>query len=379
MNVLSLFGGIECSYNEFEANGIKVENYYSAEINEYPVSITRYNIPKVIELGDVTKVDFTKLGKIDVVIGGFPCTEISIAKKNREVSLQGKAGDMFRECLRALKETNPKYFIFENNNSIHKDIKDEIDALLGVRHIMINSANVSCQQRKRCYWTNIPNVTQPTDLGITMQDILEDEVDEKYYISLKGLDYIESKNMKGLKLPQDKIGTLTASMFKGVGNDGVTLVPICVNSKSGRGGIPDIQPSQQDRIYDISAKIPTVTSAFNPNIAVPIRLGHFNKGGQEDRVYSVVGKCITLAANGGGRGEKTGLYKIDLPNGDYRIRKLTPLECERAQTLPDNWTKYGINKKGEKVLLSDSQRLKAIGNGWTAKVFKHFYSFLPKE
>ena len=96
-------------------------------------------------------------------------------------------------------------------------------------------------------------------------------------------------------------------------------------------------------------------------VCAPVRIGQYGKGGQGQRIYSVIGKSVTLSANGGGQGAKTGLYKIDLPDGDYVIRKLTPIEAERLQTLPDNYTE-GISK---------TQRYKCIGNGWTVDVIAH--------
>lgn len=103
-----------------------------------------------------------------------------------------------------------------------------------------------------------------------------------------------------------------------------------------------------------------------------VRLGYVgNSNGQGNRVYSVDGKSVTLCANGGGGGAKTGLYKINMPDGTCKIRKLTPLECERLQTLPDNYTKYGINQDGKKINISNEQRYKTIGNGWTVDIIAH--------
>ena len=103
-------------------------------------------------------------------------------------------------------------------------------------------------------------------------------------------------------------------------------------------------------------------------IAEPIRIGQYGNGGQGQRIYSVHGKSVTLSANGGGQGAKTSLYKIDLPDGDYIIRKLTPVEAERLQTLPDNYTE-GISK---------TQRYKCIGNGWTVDVIAHILKGLKE-
>lgn len=327
LNVLSLFGGVECSYPAFQELGFEIDNYYTAEVDPYAISITRHNIPNAIHLGDVTKIDFTEFkGKIDIVIGGSPCTFWSIAKKERETTSEGIGYELFMHYSRAVKETEAPMFVYENNHSIHQDIKDAITKELGVEHIMLNSALVSAQSRRRCYWTNIPVIGEPKDMELSLLDIIENDVLEKYYVNPEALKtYIKNGKPKGFKTLDDKAHTVTASVHKGYGNDGCTT----------------------------------------------IRVGHFNKGAQADRVYSMEGKTVNLVANGGGRGAKTGLYE----EGD-QIRRLTPLECERAQTLPDNWTKYGIDDKGKLKEISDTQRYKCVGNGWTKDIFKFIYSFI---
>lgn len=244
-----------------ERAGIPVDRYVAYEIDKYAIQVSQKNYPQIEQCGDVTTADFTQYKGFDLLIGGSPCTYWSIAKNNREITPDGIGGKLFMQYVRALKESGCKYFLYENNYSIHQNIKDFISEQLGVKPIMINSALVSAQQRKRCYWTNIPNVKQPEDKGILLKDILE-----------SGIPY------------QDK--------------------------------------------------------------------SHF---------YSVRGKSVTLSANGGGQGARTGLYKIDLPDGEYLIRKLTPIEAERLQTLPDNYTEN----------ISNTQRYKCIGNGWTADVIAH--------
>ena len=122
------------------------------------------------------------------------------------------------------------------------------------------------------------------------------------------------------------------------------------------------------RKYLTDGKMSTLMANGNDEILEPLRIGEIGKG-QANRVYSVRSKSVSLLANAGGGGAKTGLYKIDLPDGEYLIRKLTPLECERLQTLPDNYTE-GV---------SNTQRYKAIGNGWTVDVIAHIFSFLKSE
>ena len=309
MKVLSLFDGISCGMLALKRAGVSVEKYDAFEIDKYAIQISKKNFPEIVHHGNVFYGDFTQFEGYDLLIGGSPCTYWSIAKKNREINPNGEGFRLFMEYVRALKESKCRYFLYENNNSIHKNIKDEISKYLGIQPIMINSSLVSAQQRKRCYWTNIPNVTQPENKGILLNDILDNAVGW-----------------------QDKSYCMTASYSGAIFSN------------------------------TLERKQRTVA-------AVPIRIGQYGKGGQGQRIYSVRGKSVTLSANGGGQGAKTGLYKIDLPDGDYVIRKLTPIEAERLQTLPDDYT-AGI---------SNTQRYKCIGNAWTADVIAHILRGLKNE
>lgn len=322
IRVLSLFDGISCGQEALRKAGITVSEYYACEIDKHAIAITKHNFPNTIHLGNVFDVDFSSLGEFDLVMGGFPCTNIAICKRDREVNLEGVTGDLFQRLVDAIKETKAKYFLVENNFSIHKDVKKAVDEALGVEHIMIDSALLSAQRRRRCYWHNIPNVEQPQDKGILLKDILELEVDSKYFVNPASIPkYATNGKPKGFCV--DKSKTLTASMHKGYGNDGCTVLS-------------------------------------------PIRVRQYGKGGQGQRIYSLEGKSVNLTANGGGKGAKTGLYEIDYNN----IRRLTPLEAERLQTLSDYFTKYGVYDTIKKEV-SDTQRLKAIGNGWTVDVIAH--------
>lgn len=173
MRVLSLFDGISCGMVALERAGISVERYVAFEIDKYAVQVSEKNYPQIEHKGDVFDADFTEYRGFDLLIGGSPCTYWSIAKNNRETTPDGMGGRLFMEYVRALRESGCRWFLYENNYSIHQNIKDFISEHLGVRPIMINSALVSAQNRKRCYWTNIPNVTQPEDKGILVNDILE--------------------------------------------------------------------------------------------------------------------------------------------------------------------------------------------------------------
>lgn len=171
MKVLSLFDGISCGMVAFERANIPVERYVAYEIDKYAIKVSEKNYPFIEHRGDVFAGDFTEFKGFDILIGGSPCTYWSIAKNNRETTPDGMGGKMFLEYVRALRESEIPYFLYENNYSIHPDIKAFITEQLGVEPIMINSALVSAQNRKRCYWTNIP-VNQPEDKGIMLEDII---------------------------------------------------------------------------------------------------------------------------------------------------------------------------------------------------------------
>lgn len=351
MKVLSLFDGISCGMVALERANIPVEKYVAYEIDKYAIQISEKNYPQIIHHGDVFDGDFRQFKGYDLLIGGSPCTYWSIAKKSREITSNGEGFRLFMEYVRALHESECKYFLYENNYSIHRNIKDEISNHLGVEPIMINSALVSGQNRKRCYWTNIPNVTQPEDKEIMLADILDDAV------SWQDKSYCMTSSYNGAVL----YNTLERKQRT------MVAVPVGVAQRGRYIGENTIEQHIEIRNDNKSNCITTVQK--DTLVCSPVRIGQYGRGGQGQRIYSVRGKSVTLSANGGGQGAKTGLYKIDLPDGDYIIRKLTPIEAERLQTLPDNYTE-GV---------SDTQRYKCIGNGWTVDVISHILKYLESE
>lgn len=306
MKVLSLFDGISIAQQALKELNIPVEKYYASEIDKYAIKITQNNFPNTIQLGDVRNISINNnhfIDKdIDLLIGGSPCQDLSIAKKGRE-GLAGSRSGLFFEYARILKEFKPKYFVLENVNSMPKEAKETITKeLFGIEPVMINASLVSAQNRKRLFWIGKlvgdtykqVKIEQPKDKGILLRDILEPKVDERYYI-------------------KEKSNTIRVS---------------------GRGsGINDRHN------WDT------------------IRIGQIGNGGQGDRIYSQKGKSVTLSANGG-----EGLINLKT----QQIRKLTPIECERLQSLPDNYTE-GV---------SNTQRYKALGNGFNCEVIKHILTNL---
>jgi len=362
MNVLSLFDGMSCGQIALKKLEIKVDKYFASEIDKYAIKVSSDNFPNTIHLGDVTKIKAENLPKIDLLIGGSPCQGFSIAGK--QLNFNDPRSELFFEYVRLLKELKPKWFLLENV-VMKKEYQDVITKYLGVEPIKINSSLVSAQNRKRLYWTNIPNVTQPEDKKIYLKDILEEQVDVKYFLSEKLVNGFLSKiSVFGDRfnplIENDKSFCLTARYFK--------------------------MSSTDPYVYD-----------------KPSRIGNLNNGGQGDKVYDSSAKSVTFSALGGGRGAKTGLYLIPFTysssqrsdriearlqrlveksntltvSGQTRlsftgvdsplgIRRLTPLECKRLQTVPDDY----------KMEVSNSQAYKMLGNGWTVDVVAHIFKTL---
>ena len=172
MNVLSLFDGISCGQVALERAGIQVDNYYASEIKGKAIKVTQYNYPNTIQLGDITKIDLSNLPEIDILIGGSPCQDLSIAMKDGD-GLKGEKSKLFWEYVNVLQAVKPKHFLLENVARMSQEDKDIISDIVGVQPIRINSRLLSAQLRDRYYWTNIPGVEQPEDKGIKLQDILE--------------------------------------------------------------------------------------------------------------------------------------------------------------------------------------------------------------
>lgn len=307
MNVLSLYDGISCGQVALQKSGLNTDKYFASEIEPNAISITQYNYPDTIQLGDVFDIDCSNLPKIDILMGGSPCTFWSkaknhTAKSKRETTPDGVGWSLFEEFDRIKNETKPTYFLLENNYKIADEIRDEISNRLGVQPLLIDSSLVSAQTRKRYYWTNIPNVTMPEDKGILFKDVAV--YDPHLYKQ-------DDRILKTLKVSK------TGNYVKW--------------DLSGKGYY-----SQQDRAYYGHAKAPTVP------------------------------RCRTET-------------KINLYINANTYKKTCPLECERLQTLPDDYTKYGLLEDFSVVEIPKTRRFEAIGNCWTVDVIAHILSFIPKE
>ena len=222
INVLSLFDGMSCGQIALNKVGIEYENYFASEIDKEAIKVTMKNYPNTKQLGSVTDVNGSDLPKIDLLIGGSPCQGFSFAGK--QLNFEDPRSKLFFEFVRLLEETKPKYFLLENV-VMKQEYQDIISKNLGVKPILINSSLVSSQNRKRLYWTNIPNVEQPNDLGITIKDTLVDECDSSFFIENRN---INGKNaLNKLRLSErnldEKYRCLTAGGQGGT-NAGATTI-----------------------------------------------------------------------------------------------------------------------------------------------------------
>lgn len=366
MKVLSLFDGISCGMVALERAGIPVERYVAYEIDKFAIEVSKKNYPQIEQCGDVTTADFTQYRGFDLLIGGSPCTYWSIARihKGREVTPDGIGGQLFMQYVRALKESGCKWFLYENNHSIHKDIKAFISEQLGVEPIMINSSLVSAQERKRCYWTNIPGIIQPQDKKIYLKDVLGIETNEPSQDRI--LTTISDFDVKVRKhyVNQEELALFLKTKKKESGKSTREIAKIC--------GVPLTKAEHWFRT-DKSFSIPDAENWECLKNAIGIyettydaQITEFeikkNCFDMAKRIYNINGKHPTLTTLTGGHQRAT------ITDGKD-VFYLEPEHCEALQTMPIGYTE-GV---------SNRQRFKCLGNGWTADVISHILSFLPEE
>ncbi len=347
VNILSLFDGISCGKLALERAKIKVTNYYASEIDKYAIKVSKANHLNVTHIGDVRSVSWFGLPEIDLLLGGSPCQGFSFAGKG--LNFEDERSKLFFDFVRILREVKPKYFLLENV-LMKKEYENIITEYLGVKPIMINSALLSAQSRKRNYWTNIPNIAQPRDKKIMLKDIIEDGfVDRNYHTKYRNqIIKLGNVNPSGNGMngnvysPEGKAPTITTN--KGEGNKIGLLVV-------GNAKLPTSR-QQDKRVYSVEGKAPTLLANSGghkePKIAIIQRARGFNKGG------NFAEKSPTLLAN-------SWQDNNHLSDGVY-WRKLTVNECCKLQTIPCGYFE-GI--------VSNSQAYKALGNGWTVDVIAH--------
>jgi DNA-cytosine methyltransferase len=527
MKVLSLFDGMSCGQIALDRLGIKVDKYYASEIDKYAMQVTQANFPETIQVGDICKLDPKDFMDVDLILAGSPCQGFSFAGK--QLAFDDPRSALFFEFIRLLKAIKPKYFLLENVK-MKKDylqiISEQVSACypeipFGIEPIFINSSLVSAQSRQRYYWTNIPNITQPEERGIVLRDILEDQVGSEHYVgyqlqknyaggnqlnpkyksqanTIHDVDkksgticagthgyangYIGDKhkpvkdterNRRHMKNLDEKSLCMTATMYKGAGNNGMTIVPqpilddnldkmttkdgkaYALTTTYGAAGAKDSLEKKRrsmiptsnkpdriatavdvngldhmKRVYSPDGKSPTVTTCQGGNTEPKVAAGAWRGRSLDESGKNVKWKetkpkqmletrkdeksnavstftkdnlvvhsyreVRTEEAKKARRENRQKTGKDHTPfrakelqprddgkvgtvtpslNSDHRIsltkdstqdvywRKLTPLECERLQTVPDNYTNH----------VSNTQRYKMLGNGWTIEVIAHIF------
>lgn len=326
MVVLSLFDGISCGQVALERASIPVQIYYSSEIEPSSIKVTQDNYPNTVQLGDIRTLTVDMIPhKVDLLLAGTPCTNLSFSGKRQGMVTNQKVkvttleqymslkqdgfnfsgqSYLFWQAMRLMRDINPTYFLFQNV-VMQKMWQDVITDTIGVQPIKINSALVSAQNRVRLYWTNIPNVTQPKDKHIELKDILETT------------EWVNPGAVRGRDVVLNK-ATIIGRRINEYGNrqDYNKKIPM----------IQCLQVRSSNR-----NKSNCLTTVDKDNVLTPLPVG---------RYVNAFGKC------GGER----------LP-----FRNYTRTQYERLQTLPQGYTK----------VLSQVQAKKAIGNGWTVDVISH--------
>ena len=404
LKVLSLFDGMSCGQLALQRLGIEVDTYYASEIDKYAIQVTQANFPKTIQVGDVCELKAEDYQDIDLILAGSPCQGFSFAGK--QLAFDDPRSALFFEFVRLLKEIKPKYFLLENvkmKQQFQDVITEQVSAcypdfeggdLLGgqIKPILINSALLSAQNRQRLYWTNIPNIEQPEDKGIVLRDILEDtdswEEDTPQY--LKNNFHGEPRGNQVRHIDESKAKTLTASMYKGqiqtwIKKDKVVSGAWRARSvKDGkRVAWKETKPQQMLELRK-DFKSNSIGSVQKDSVVVKDVI-------EEERIVVDKEKRQLLISEATKKGytviEDGDCFDINFPNSKTRRgrnmkykcnalttasqnfmrfenlswRKLTPLECERLQTVPDDYTNH----------VSNTQRYKMLGNGWTVEVIAH--------
>ena len=318
MNVLSLFDGMSCGQIALNKAGVKYDNYFASEIDKYAIKVAQANYPSTIHIGDVTQIGTPSPNNIDLLMGGSPCQGFSFAGK--QLNFNDPRSKLFFEFIRMRDELQPKYVLLENVR-MSKESQDIISAYMGFQPQAINSSTVSAQNRYRLYWfgKRVLRESKPTgntygydaipippmkDKGIVLQDILEDGIANEAMTNQNGKAHCITARYNG------------AVWWNSIQRKQRTMV----------------QVGEADNIKGFDSI---------------------------KRIYSPNGKAPTLTTMQGGHREPK--VAIDLQSNGMQWRKLTPVECERLQTVPDNYTNP----------VSNSQRYKMLGNGWTVDVIAH--------
>ena len=340
--VLSLFDGMSCGQIALQRAGIEVTKYYACEIDKYARQVTQENYPNTIQLGDVLNVKGNDLPKIDLLIGGSPCQGFSFAGK--QLNFQDPRSKLFFEFVRLLRELKPTNFLLENVK-MKREYQDIISEALGVQPILINSNLVSAQNRQRLYWTNIEGVGQPEDRNIMWGHVREHGVDGFYYTE-KGLQWLarhSRRKNKTLNVWQEteKAQMVEASHYKSY-------------SSQRFFGVCDL-PTDQSSIASMRGRHINNRGVRDDNLQQ--KEGNTNQ--YIEFKYDNKSNCLSTVNKDNIVVPFTRPNRV--PVDTFFFRYVTPTECERLQTVPDGYTQS----------VSNTQRYKMLGNGFTVDVITH--------
>lgn len=340
MNVLSLFDGISCGQIALKNSNFSVDNYFSSEIDKNAIKVTQYNFPNTIQLGDVKNwrnwnLDFSK---IDILLAGHPCQSFSLSgKKNGFLDSRGSLVHFLYEIFNEIKQKNPNFYFLFENVKMKADHQKILDELWGFSPIKINSSLVSSQNRERLYWTNIPNIKPPKDLDILLKDVIDNYWSDGHFSDGFHFTFTESK-LENLK---HYIGEFPSSLKSSWRSNPYSLLKIEENIKKLL-----VSSKYYDNFQWKFDKIGRIL-VLRPDGLKIQRIGRISSIDNKTEILT----CVT---------------QPHINDGHF-LRKITCSEAEKLQTLPKNYTNIG---------LSDNQRFKMIGNGWTVDVISHILSHL---
>lgn len=363
MIVFSGFDGMSCGRIALERTGIKVTKYFASEVNTYAIKVSKANYPDIIQLGDICNITGEQLGHIDLFIGGSPCQGFSLAGK--QLAFDDPRSKLFFEFVRLYEECkkiNPGIKFLLENVCMAEEHENVISKILDVNPILINSALLSAQNRERNYWTNInakpvglfgdmvPQIMQPKDKKILLPHILEENPNEKYFLSEKLKTYIldNQRFNKYTFIDGNKAMGLTTS-YRKVG--GGTYIKV-----DRKGNLKEDQ--QKASCFTAGGNSGGAHSDMDIIVTHNLQRRTFKGNGGTGHLLKADNKSYCLDTGNS--------QAIEYFEKDLIIRRLTPVEVERLQTVPDNYTNH----------VSDTRRYEMLGNGWTVDVIAHIFSYL---
>jgi DNA (cytosine-5)-methyltransferase 3A len=370
MKILSLFDGISCARVALERAGIPVEVYYASEVDKYAIQVAQKNYPDTIQLGGVESVTAQSVGGTDLLIGGSPCQDLSIAKANRQ-GLAGNRSGLFWEYVRILQEVRPTWFVLENVASMPKEAKALITETLGVEPIMIDAALVSAQRRKRLFWVgerqaegkySTVNILQPKDREIFLNDILECGVGEPVALRNRGSGKKPEYNNTG---KANALTTVQTDSMVDVDVDSVYQYRRTYWRETKGGKVPTLTANMGTGGHNVPFVLQSdgtlkVREATKAGYAIAkdgdaVDLSYPSSKTRRGRVGNKAKNLMTSSM---------GIHAFT----QGTLRKLTVTECERLQSLPDGYTE-GV---------SNTQRYKALGNAFNVEVVAHILRHIPR-